>query len=256
MNYFTAFCSEILSFPLGAWSVWETWRTSPRKVSLSPQAEQPSPLVVLLHGSNGNKATMLGLVHRLESTWSNVVALQYDNLILTDRRASIDDYVQRLTPEIRNLVSQSRQKLVYFVGHSMGGLVAARLAQKCQFFSCPAIVTIGTPWQGSPRLRWFPKNNALFQRHENMRENSVFLQSLQLPPRTKVWALGATTDFLVPTPHAFPAFRKLEDPRNITLNGVGHLQLIFYPPVWSLVTKILDREKQHQETRVCTRELV
>jgi len=246
---FTKACALVLDlawFPLAA--IATVYSAVVKSVD-PVRPEVGHPAILLLHGSGGNHGTLAMGVHRLHKRFPNCVyTIQYDGIWKTDRTKSIDQYVQVLKQKCLDIQRRTQQNQIYLVGHSLGGLIAARFAQSCAaeiHIEVPAVVTLGSPWRGSHLINklWSP-GQAWTSRHEDMRPDSPFVRSLNrnLPHHvTRFYCVGSLSDLLVPFEQAIPHGRSEDHKDNLCLNGIGHYTLIVYPMVWEHVEEVLNR---------------
>ena len=126
-----------------------------------------------------------------------------------------------------------------FVGHSLGGLVAnlsAQLLAKCnKKWNVLGIVTIGTPWRGSPLIerlpRWIVPRNT--RRYEEMMPSSAHLKAVSKDH--PIHALSSRHDFLVPGECGLP----LTSDSGRLVNGLGHYSLICSLNTWRFIMESL-----------------
>lgn len=241
-NTLIATLTDILCLPMAAVSVFYSYFV----VNQDPdQAKISHPAILLLHGSSGNHGTMSFGVYRLMKHFpKSVFTVQYDGVWRTDPKKGIDDYLPTITAKCLEIQEKTQQNQIYMVGHSLGGLLAARFVQKEAYkynISVPAIVTIGSPWRGSELINKIWSTGKAKQRHEDMRPKSKFLTELnqELISTTKYYCVGSVNDLLVPYKQSVPENRSLEHLDNLCLSSVGHYTLVVYPVVWDFVEDIL-----------------
>lgn len=98
-------------------------------------------LVVLIHGLGRSSGSMWALARRLEAAGFRTARLRYPS-----RSLSLDQAVARVAGQIRALDPEAP---IHLVGHSLGGLIAARLAEAAPDLQIGRIVQLGTPNAGS-----------------------------------------------------------------------------------------------------------
>jgi pimeloyl-ACP methyl ester carboxylesterase len=213
----------------------------------SPCPKVNHPAILLIHGSSGNHGTMAYGVARLSKDFPHsVFTVQYDGVLVTDKHKSIDEYIPLITKKCQEIQYKTQQNRIFLVGHSLGGLLAARFVQKEAYkynIDVPAIVTIGSPWRGSHLINKIWSVGKAKRRLEDMRPESIFLQDLnqELSKNTRYFCIGSTDDLLVPYVQAIPERRSLQHADHLKLQGVGHYTLIVFPVVWDFVEDVITR---------------
>lgn len=194
---------------------------------------------VLFHGSGFNRLQFLlarplllrSLRRRLPGLRVQVVAWDNEEFLGSDG-ASIKQLAERVLPDL--LGTTGVRKWV-FVGHSLGGLVAAEL---CSRVSPVALVTLGTPWQGAPLLRF--KRCRRLPRHEEMAPDSETLAELRRQASNrplKVLCLGSRSDVLVGGDSwVLKGHGRAEWP------WLGHYSMLAWPGVWLAVAQFVASE--------------
>lgn len=98
-------------------------------------------VVVLIHGLGRSSGSMWVLARRLQAAGFHTTRLRYPS-----RSLSLDRAVARVAAEIRDLGADGP---LHLVGHSLGGLIAARVAETAPDLPIGRIVQLGTPNAGS-----------------------------------------------------------------------------------------------------------
>lgn len=152
------------------------------------RAAAPGPAgVVLIHGLARGAASMWLLARRLEAAGFRAAAIPYPSRRLTIDQA-VDWIAARLGPATRGW------GVVHLVGHSLGGVIARRLAERRADPRIGRVVQLGAPNSGShmalivrrlPLARWL-LGPALDE-----------IPALA-PPRARVGAVGAIAGVLPP----------------------------------------------------------
>jgi len=114
-------------------------------------ATQPKLTVVLLHGLDGTQENFdvmqQDLLHQLP-VGINFIALKETRTA----EDTIDVQADRVFQQLKQEHIDKNTPLI-FIGHSQGGLKAYRITEKYgNVLDIKGIVTIGTPWQGTPFL--------------------------------------------------------------------------------------------------------
>lgn len=182
------------------------------------------PTLVLLHGSGADEH-QFHVATRLYAGWANTITLD-----LTGDK-TIEQYAFDLALQIDHL------RDVYLVGVSMGGLIAAQYAYVLQRQNVRGVVTIGTPWRGSPALRglgWMFRT----KRHAQMHPESEFLVTLHsyLHPRMPLLTVGSYADLHVPNEYSQPPISHLRHTHH-ALVAPGHIALTVTPTIFRAIRK-------------------
>ena len=103
--------------------------------------------VILVHGLWMPGLVMQPLAHRLARQGARTVLFSYPG-----RRRSLEDHGQRLSRLARQLAGDAP---VFFVGHSLGGLVVLEALSRADAPEPGAVVLMGTPARGCLAARRF-----------------------------------------------------------------------------------------------------
>jgi Predicted acetyltransferases and hydrolases with the alpha/beta hydrolase fold len=152
---------------------------------------------------------------------------------------SIEVYSKQIQDEI---TKHHAGRKIQLVGHSMGGLVATHaahaLSQQAESPKVHKIVTIGTPFKGSPLSCFGLGKNA-----REMSSQSLFLNALQ-QKYTTLKELGTTfyhvasiADPLVPEDRALPKNADMQ--KTLILKDAGHVELLHLKSVKDFTLKAL-----------------
>lgn len=138
---------------------------------------------------------------------------------------SIDRFAEQVAHRVDAILARSGADQIILVGHSMGGLIARAYVQNLGGASKVAkIITLGTPHHGTAHA-WF--SNAPDARQ--MRPGNAWLAALNakaesVVPQVSIYSLH--DDVVAPQDNAHIAWGE-----NITLRGIGHLELSFAPAI-------------------------
>lgn len=175
----------VVAYPLGPFL--QARRTPGR---LNEQDNDTAPVVVCLHGLYHNPSAFWRIRLALgRAGISRVLILGYPSF-----RDDFEAEAARLAARLRQLVPPGAP--VCFLGHSLGGLMARRLACEADFCCrTRCIVTLGTPHQGSALARLavgrlgrsLAPDSRLFGR----------LNAMSDPPGARLVALASPVDNLV-----------------------------------------------------------
>lgn len=136
------------------------------KMNLNPKAEGVKniqfPPVLFLHGVHHNQsAGLIGKAYfKLFSLFSKEIPpveafymLSYDGIFSNQSDKTIDDYiVEKVLPMVKKIKEETGQYPI-IIGHSLGGLIASRLAQMEEEKSevhIDEVWMLGSPYKGSP----------------------------------------------------------------------------------------------------------
>ncbi|GAB4167662.1 MAG: alpha/beta fold hydrolase [Rhodocyclaceae bacterium] len=188
------------------------------------------PPVVAVHGYLCNRGSWWWLRRRLERAGFCVASLN-----LEPPFGSIDEDVEQLHRRIEQVCAESGAAQVAILGHSMGGLVARGYLARHGGARVACVITLGSPHHGSELAAAGLGRNAA-----QMHPGSAWLaatDALPLPRGIAVSAIYSAHDnFVVPQ-----AAQRLDGAENITLSGLGHLQLLFSGEVAARVIERLLR---------------
>lgn len=132
-----SFPMTVLLYPLGYFRrLWKTDLTAPT----------PAPPVIFIHGLYHNaSAWVFFRLWMKRAGFTDLHAFQYGSL-----GSSFDGLLERLDAFVKELLNQRGTKSVILICHSLGGLLGrAYLNRAPKDFKISALVTLGTPYQGS-----------------------------------------------------------------------------------------------------------
>jgi triacylglycerol esterase/lipase EstA (alpha/beta hydrolase family) len=152
--------------------------------------------------------------------------------------ADIRDLARQVAEKVDAILSATRASRVNLVGHSMGGLIARyyveRLGGARKVNVC---VTIGTPHHGSLLSRLALGTNA-----KQMRPGSEFLRDLNkfehIGTETKLVSIWSIFDNMTVPPTTSVLGGRA---KNISLDYIGHLSMLYSPNVARLVWENLNQ---------------
>lgn len=191
------------------------------------------PAIVLLHGSGSSPGTMFAVRKKIERDfYGSVFVPYYDAPWGGTKSASIAQLTDGLAPEMERIYALIGQRSVVFVGHSMGGLIAADYADRWaerHGADVLGIVSVCTPWHGTTRLvsGWGKVVSDMMgppERHRDMHPQSDFVKRIHdSERRPPIRTIGTTTDVLVPIECA-----RAPDDRvcHMVVHGTGHYAII------------------------------
>lgn len=176
------------------------------------------PPLLLVHGYACSRGAWWGLRRRLEAAGWQVATLNLEPPL-----ADIDDYAAAIARRIDAVLAETGAARVILVGHSMGGLAARAYLRQFGGMRVQRLLTLGTPHAGSQLARFGMGRNA-----RQMEPGSAWLQALALNglPVETVSLYSRHDNYVVPQDSmALPAATRL------TVDGVGHLAMLFSPRV-------------------------
>lgn len=210
------------------------------------------------HGSGFNESEFV--IARLAlQKYGPSFSLNYDGLASNDHAKGIEDYaLNKLRPEIIRLKALGINRFV-FLGHSMGGMIGAYYAEhfaEADEVKVEHVISVATPWQGTPMVDWFWKLGGRFSKEKETKRHlqmsisggpetdPKFRQKLvakalqsEREGKRKYYNIWSSTDYAVPN----RCGNLTEDPRRQReFSYLGHYALIAWPSVWFQVRSWLD----------------
>ena len=179
--------------------------------------------VLLIPGLYCNGAVWWWMRRRLRGSGCSAIW----TLTLESPLASIDDLAPQLSREIARICEATGARRVVLVSHSMGGLVArAGLRDPDTRSRVAKLVALACPHHGSQLARWGFGSNA-----RQLRPGNPWLVALNTdelgPAPVPIVSLFSWHDNFV-APQDSPI---LAHATNVPMSGIGHLSLLFSPPV-------------------------
>ncbi len=191
-----------------------------------PLGRDPTrPAVLLVHGYGCNRAVWLPLIRSGRLDGFHVATVD----LAADLRA-IEAQVPLLAAAAGRLRAASGARRLVLVAHSMGGLAARALLQTAGGMEVDQLITLGTPHAGTWFARFGPGRAA-----RQMRLRNPWLAALERATdagqRGRCTCIASADDNLI-LPRASA---HLAGARNLTVRGIGHLELTVSPVVWDLL---------------------
>jgi len=207
-------------------------------VSDPTNIRQGEPAILLLHGSGANELSFTYARRILNEKYQgSVFSLQYDGVWMTDKKASISEFAQKVKKRCRDIMDKTNQKEIIIIGVSMGGLIGAYYKEYISdVANISKVITIGAPFHGSPLLEYIPLWK-ISQRHVEMRPNSKFLQELRdrmIKNLDNYFFIGSTEDLLVPFDNAI-----VKGGECMKFSGLGHYAFHASPSIWKFVRELI-----------------
>lgn len=185
------------------------------------------PPLLLIHGYACSRGAWWCLRRRLEAAGWQVATLNLEPPL-----AGIDDYAATIARRIDAVLAATGAARVILIGHSMGGLAARAYLRQFGGMRVQRLLTLGTPHAGSELARFGAGRNA-----RQMIPGSDWLRALALNGiAVETVSLYSRHDnYVMPQAHmALPAASRL------TVDGVGHLAMLFSPRVAAAVLGALE----------------
>ncbi len=180
------------------------------------------PQVILLHGYSLKKSSLQVLALSLQSSYE-VARFQYPS------GQELEKTAKELLDEVK-AVTDLRGEAISLVGHSMGGLLATRVAQEYPA-GVKKVVALGTPFNGTyTAYTYYPLKKASVD-HKSVQQmipNSQFLQELHqngFPQEVRFASIYSSDDLIV-IPQTSSRLPEQENTQNLALSGIGHLGLL------------------------------
>lgn len=249
LRFFAAF-QDLLYIPLAfalevAFWFKKGWDPKENRRDITP--------ILLLHGMNYNQMVFLfGRYYLRKKGHGAVFSFNYGGRFTTPKGKGIDDYAKGCVAEkIREICQKTGKQEVILVGHSMGGLIAGYYAEYVapqESIRVRQVITIGSPWGGSPLIHRFLANKWGVKRLQQMACKSLFLRALR-ERALQSERLGYRTYYSVlsKADPLVPGFlgKVSEDPRRQWISGcLGHMMLCFSRCVWKQIFNWIHESKR------------
>lgn len=199
--------------------------------NLAKTAASTTTPVLLVHGLGGSTSGWIALVGALSALGVTVATVGYQPF-----GTSVERLAERLADRVADLLAATGADKVHLVGHSLGGvLIAQALADGLLADQIDTIVTIATPFGGSPWAQLIPFGAIV----KALRSGSPVLSRLALAsvPEGVQWlAITAGSDRIVPGRRSVPTQATV---RTLSVQGVGHLRVRVQPQVVNSIVQAL-----------------
>lgn len=170
--------------------------------------------ILLSSGYLGTSGQLFYLKSRLRKN-NAVFTMDYDNPL-----ASIDDFACAMKKKVEEIQRHYPGKKITLIGHSMGGIIAARYAADCKNTDHIAkVITLGSPLQGTVLA-----SLAFGKCSRQMQRKSPYLKLLEQDLNTKNITfinVGSRTDLIV-LPNSSASFKTVPSEK-IQFASMGHL---------------------------------
>ena len=197
-------------------------------------APQPASLpVLLIHGYGCNS----GYWHSMSTVFQRERISHYA-VSLEPVMCGIDEYVPLVQAAVERLCSETGQRQILIVAHSMGGLAARAYLRKCGSYRIAKVITLGTPHHGTGLAQFGLGMNTVQMRWAAGEQEclaSPWLRTLKADEDTAVYRLFVSffshhDNIVSPQTSSYLAGAK-----NIALYGIGHVALASNRLVQALV---------------------
>jgi pimeloyl-ACP methyl ester carboxylesterase len=191
----------------------------------------PNPLrarpVLLVHGLGATEACWSAVGRALEVRGMTVDAINYRPF-----GTSVEQVALGLAVRVADLLARTGSDKVHLIGHSLGGLVIAQaLADGHLAGQVDAVVTIGTPFRGSPWAYLCPFGSMI----RALRDGSPLLRRLAetpVPDGVRWIAVSSSLDVIVPGHRAVPSHAGV---RSVMVDDAGHSGMLLSRQVVNLI---------------------
>lgn len=187
--------------------------------------------VVLVHGYFCNRA-----VWRPLARWLAARGHPVDSVNLEPPFAPVEHYLPALEKAVERLQVRTGATRVALLGHSMGGLVIRAWIAQHGHHRVSAVVTLGSPHQGTWSARFGLGRNVA-----QMQPGSRFLAGLDASETLAIRALFTVILTLHDNIVMPQAAQTLAGAHHRVLQGVGHMALVHADAVRPLLAEALDR---------------
>ncbi len=192
-------------------------------ISLDNNAKQNKKSTIILHGGWFSSGLFYILMkRRLENLGYAVYIPDYGYHF-----GKIEEIAEKLDKYIK----QNKIKKFVFIGHSLGGLIGLYYCKNYKN-NIVKLISIGTPFYGT----WLARIPSIFSESaKQMIPGSLFFKKLHKGRITKdIYTIGSKHDQYIPIKSS-----QLKRAKHITIEGVGHLSLLFSNKVFQEIKKVL-----------------
>lgn len=190
--------------------------------------DQEGKPILLSHGYLGSSGQLFYLKYLLKKNNAGAVfTMDYGSPF-----SSIDDFACAMRMKVEEIRQHYPDKKITIVGHSMGGVIAARYAANCENTDHLAkVITLGSPLQGTYLASIAPGKCA-----REMERSSTYLKQLEQDLITKNVSfinVGSCCDLIV-LPNESTAFKTVPS-KKVKFKSTGHLTYLCSPQVAALL---------------------
>lgn len=184
------------------------------------------PPLIVVHGSGSGDHQAIPAWFYLRSRF-DIYTVQLNKLPFPDPTEDLTVYAGRLHAKVDRVLQKTKREKVSLLGVSMGGVVAGLVASHYPH-KIEQVITLGSPWQGTPTANLVNMGTA---RHTQFKPHNDFVCDLTTRlanTSVPVTSIGSRADVLVPYDYAHPPpgqSTRLEHP-------FGHLSGVLFPSAW------------------------
>jgi hypothetical protein len=195
--------------------------------ALEPRKALGSRPVLLIHGLGATESCWLVVRQALKGRGMTVDAVNYRPF-----GTSVEQVASGLAARVADLLAETGADKVHLIGHSLGGLIIAQaLADDHLTGQVDTVVTIGTPFKGSPWAYLWPFGTMI----RALRDGSPLLRRLAetpVPDGVRWIAVSSTLDVIVPGRRSVPRHKGV---RSVTVDDAGHTGMLLSRQVVNLI---------------------
>jgi triacylglycerol lipase len=194
--------------------------------------------ILMIPGNGFNEMQWLyGRIVLQNKNCGPVFTLNLDGLLTNKAENGIQQYADIVQTKMKEIRESTGNKKIVLIGHSMGGLVAGECERR-EKDNVEKVITISTPWNGTPPLLKFmtcilPSLFKKNQRYRDMRDENNYITNLKKDITTsKFRTIYSTADEMVPDQTGSLGL----DPKfTCEYNWLGHYSPMIVPSVWNKV---------------------
>ncbi len=238
INYLDGIFTEIiyttttlLLYPLGFFS----WNGKNREIATHERHDDSKRPVVLIHGYFHNLSGYFVLSQKLKRRgWPHIYPIN-----LNTYTSSIEAMAREVKKTVESIIKNTKHRKVDIIGHSLGGLVGRYYVQNLGGYkNVENLITLAAPNWGT-ELAVFGIGPSAKQ----MRPDAEFIDRINTDidnlRRVRYFSIWSPFDALIipPTNAILRGAGK-----NIRIDFVGHLGMLYSDRVFELICKILERK--------------